>query len=122
MHAGRPFGVILIVEDEWLLRDQAVASFKEAGWDVLEAGTAEGALQHLEAAGDQIHAVFTDIALSGYLSGWDVAEAFRSRYPAKPVVYASGNTIDRLRQVEASHFFNKPYKMDAIIALCRRAK
>jgi CheY-like chemotaxis protein len=36
--------VVLIVEDEWLLRDLIAHDFRDAGWEVLDVGTAEGAL------------------------------------------------------------------------------
>jgi CheY-like chemotaxis protein len=67
---------VLIVEDEWLIRADIVYEFHAAGWVTLEAGSGEEALTILR-EGRQIDVLVTDIRLSGALSGWDVAQAFR---------------------------------------------
>jgi CheY-like chemotaxis protein len=60
--------LVLVVEDEWLLRDLVVKALRSAGCDVLEAGTAEVAIAYLQ-AGHCIDVVFTDIQLAGELTG-----------------------------------------------------
>jgi len=121
VRAGEQSGVILVVEDEWLLRDDVAGELRRAGWDVLEASTGEGALKLLKDYDDQIDIVFTDIQLAGYLSGWDVAEAFRAKFPKRLVIYASGNSFDRRRRVSNSVFFRKPYRAGEVVASCRRS-
>lgn len=96
MCATNPSGLVLVVEDEWLVRDVIATDFKDAGWHVLEASTGESAIGII-AANPHIDVLFTDIQLAGQLSGWDVAEAFRAAKPEMPVIYASGNTLDRAR-------------------------
>jgi CheY-like chemotaxis protein len=110
--------VVLIVEDEWLLRDGIAEELRGAGWRALEASTAEGALALLR-DGQQIDILVTDIQLGGYLNGWDVAEAFRTIHPHMPVIYVSGNRIDKLRRVSASAFLSKPYRAAALLEACR---
>jgi CheY-like chemotaxis protein len=110
--------VALIVEDEWLLRDDIAQTLREAGWAVLEASTGEGAIALLH-AGRRIDTVITDIHLAGYLSGWDVGEAFRARYPDIHIVYASGNSIERSRRVPGSLFFDKPYQTRKLLEALR---
>jgi CheY-like chemotaxis protein len=112
---------VLVVEDEWLLRDEVALAFREDGWQVLESGTGEGALALLQ-AGHQIDVVFTDIKLAGYLSGWDVAEACRAVHPDLPIVYASGDTVDQARKVAKSQFFDKPYRLAAVVSACRKLR
>lgn len=101
--------VALLVEDEWIVRAATAQRFQESGWNVLEASTGEGALALIR-AGHRVHVVITDIHLAGYLSGWDVAEAVRGMDPEIPVVYVSGNSVDRCRSVPGSFFLNKPYE------------
>jgi DNA-binding response OmpR family regulator len=110
---------VLIVEDEWLLRELIAQAFRDAGWDALEASTAEGALVLLH-EGRRLDAVVTDIQLAGYLNGWDVGEAFRAARADMLVVYTSGNPIDRSRRVPSSLFFTKPYQPSAIVEACQR--
>ena len=109
--------VILVIEDEWLVRDQIVNELQGAGWEVLEASTGEGALGFLHPS-QRIDIVFTVIQLSGYLSGWDVAELFRAARTDIPVIYASGNSVDRSRRVPGSLFFNKPYATSKVLQAC----
>ena len=56
--------VILIVEDEFLIRAATADVIREAGFEVLEAANADDALVILEARGD-IRVVFTDIQMPG---------------------------------------------------------
>jgi len=92
--------------------------FRDEGFAVLEAGSGEAALSHLDAP-EQIDALFTDIRLGGQINGWDVAEAFRVRFPRIVVLYTSGNSISPSRHVERSRFFTKPYEPEAIADACR---
>ncbi|MBX9592479.1 MAG: response regulator [Hyphomonadaceae bacterium] len=119
MRARSRSGVVVVVEDEWLVRDDIVHELKAGGWEVLEASTAEGAIGLLH-ENRRIDILVTDIQLAGYLSGWDVAEAFRAAQPKMPVIYASGNTVDQSRAVIDSLFFRKPYRAAEILNACRR--
>jgi CheY-like chemotaxis protein len=110
--------VVLIVEDEWLLRDAMAEELQRADWSVLEASTAESALTLLR-DGRQIDLVVTDIQLGGHLSGWDVAEASRAVHPEIPVIYVSGNSVDESRRVSDSIFLSKPYRIAALLGACR---
>jgi CheY-like chemotaxis protein len=101
--------LILVVEDELLVRIFIAEALRECGHRVVEAATGEEALAFLEQNQEPICLLFTDIQLGGGLDGWDVAEAFRGANPHIPVLYASGNSPDRRRQVAGSVFFDKPY-------------
>src|SRR3954471_3918314 len=98
---------VLVVEDDWLVREMAVEMLREAGFDVIEAATAEEAL--LRCNEEMADVLFTDIRLPGKLTGWDVAEHCRARHPSVPVIYATGYTEGACRQVPGSVFFRKPY-------------
>jgi CheY-like chemotaxis protein len=66
-----------------------------------------------------IDVVFTDIQLAGSLSGWDVAEEGRTAQAVMPVIYTSGNPVDRSRRVHDSLFFEKPLE---VLEACRRLR
>ncbi len=112
--------VILVVEDDWLLRQAMASEMRNAGWFVLEASTGEAALS-LPAEIGQIDLVVTDIRLAGEMTGWDVAQSFRSRFSDLPVVYVSGNTVDSTRMVSRSTFLGKPCAPADLMRACRRA-
>jgi CheY-like chemotaxis protein len=111
--------VVLVVEDELIVRSLVAQELRSAGWDVLETSTAEGAIEHLRLR-HRVDVVFTDIRLAGPLSGWDVAEQFRTDRVNLPIIYTSGNSFDRSRRVEGSLFFDKPYKTVAIVEACEK--
>jgi CheY-like chemotaxis protein len=101
------------------VRATIASEFQNAGWRVLETASGEGALTLLQ-AGQRIDVIITDIHLAGYLNGWDIAEAFRAVNPNIPVIYESGNSVDRSRQVPGSYFFSKPYDPDEVLEACNR--
>jgi hypothetical protein len=57
---------------------------------------------------------------TGALSGWDVAKQFRAVRLGMPIIYTSGNLVDRSRGVAGSLFFDKPYRPVAIIEACEK--
>ncbi len=95
---------VLIVEDEFLVRDMIVYELQQAGFEVQEAATAEDALS-LQI--DHLDLLFTDIRLPG-IDGWRLAEEIRSRHANVPVIYASGYS-ERMTPLPRSKFLQKPY-------------
>ncbi len=81
--------VILVVEDELLIRLNAVEMIEEAGFEVIEAASADEAIVILEGRLD-ITAVFTDIQMPGSMDGLKLAAAVRDRWPPIKIVATSG--------------------------------
>ena len=101
MDVDRSALTVLVVEDEWFLRQDLIENLHHADCRVFQAESGEQALTHLPNA-EQIDALVTDIRLGGDISGWDVAERFRAANPDIFVVYASGNLGTQGRPVEIS--------------------
>ena len=108
--------VVLVVEDEALVRAAIAEEFRSFGWHVLEAATGEQAVAL--AAHAHIDIILTDIQLAGIMSGWDTADALRASIPGMPVLYTSGNACQPERQVVGSLFIAKPYEPGSIIEAC----
>ena len=117
-HADTP-RVILVVEDEWILRAEIVDELRGAGWEVAQTGTAEDAIAYVQ-AGYRVDVVVTDIRLAGRLTGWDVAEQVRSVRADVPIIYASGSAVEPSRTVAGSLFLKKPCRPAAVVEACRR--
>ena len=81
--------VVLIVEDELLLRMDAAEMIAAAGFEVVEAANADEAIEILEARRD-ITVVFTDIQMPGSMDGLKLARAVRGRWPPIKIVATSG--------------------------------
>ncbi|HXD91250.1 MAG TPA: response regulator, partial [Candidatus Binataceae bacterium] len=60
--------VVLIIEDEFLLRMEAAEMIEAAGFEVVEAGNADQAIEILESRPD-ITVVFTDVQMPGSMDG-----------------------------------------------------
>jgi CheY-like chemotaxis protein len=101
--------VVLVVEDEVLLRWTAVAIIEDAGFDVVEAGTGIEAVSVLEKRSD-IRTVFTDIEMPGSINGIQLAHLIRTRWPSIGIMATSGQF--RLREDDlpaGARFLHKPY-------------
>src|SRR5437764_14460010 len=101
--------LVLIVEDEALIRWNAVAMVEDAGFDVVEAANAIEAISILEKRLD-IRAVFTDVQMPGAIDGLRLVHVIRSRWPPIKIVATSGRF--RLRDddlPEGGRFLSKPY-------------
>jgi CheY-like chemotaxis protein len=102
-------GVVLIVEDEFLLRMDAVEMVKAAGFEVVEAASADEAIDILESRRD-IAVVFTDIHMPGSMDGLKLARAVRGRWPPIKIVATSGQArVSETDLPEGGRFLPKPY-------------
>jgi len=111
--------VVLIVEDEALIRMNAVYIVEEAGFAVLEAGNADDAIRILERRND-IRAVFTDINMSGTMDGWKLAHAIRGGWPPMHLIMTSGlSVLDRGKLPTNGRFIRKPYTEAQVSAALR---
>jgi two-component system, response regulator PdtaR len=116
-----PAITILVVEDEYFVREEIVSYLRDAGCEVIGAETGEHAIDICRSR-VPIDVVFTDIELPGSANGFDVAETFRAAVADIPVVYASGKWGNRDRCVGGSLFFGKPYQSSEILTACLRLK
>jgi CheY-like chemotaxis protein len=103
---------ILVVEDEYMVRDMIVHELQMAGFEVLEAASAEDALAIMPTV-DRIDLLFTDIRLPG-MDGWQLAENIRGRHAQMPIIYASGYS-DRVTPLPHSKFLQKPYMPSQVL-------
>lgn len=102
--------VVLVVEDEPILRLHAVDIVEDAGFEVLEASNADEAIEILNARGD-IRVVFTDIDMPGSMDGIRLAAAIRDRWPPIELILTSGHVkLGDSDIPERGLFFSKPYR------------
>ena len=87
-HIGRK-PVVLVVDDEVLVRTVAVDMVEQAGFEVIEASNADEAIRILESRQD-IRAVFTDIQMPGSMDGLRLAQSVRDRWPPVALIVTSG--------------------------------
>lgn len=112
--------VVLVVEDEPLLRMNTVDMVEEAGFDAIEAANSAEALRLLESRSD-IRIIFADIEMPPGIDGMKLVAMARDRHPPIEIILASGRVFPAdVRLPERGLFFSKPYKPDDVIAALRR--
>ncbi|HEV7636756.1 MAG TPA: response regulator [Bradyrhizobium sp.] len=111
--------VVLIVEDELLLRMDAVDMITSAGFEAVEAANADAAIEILEARRD-IAVVFTDIQMPGSMDGLKLARAVRGRWPPIKIVATSGHIrVAETDLPEGGRFLPKPYSPTQVTGVLR---
>jgi CheY-like chemotaxis protein len=112
--------IVLVVEDEPLVRMAAVYMIEDAGFEALEAGNADEAVRILEARTD-IRIVFTDIDMPGSMDGIKLAAAVRGRWPPIEIILTSGHSKILNEEIpERGAFIRKPYDPREVIATLQR--
>ncbi len=109
--------VVLVVEDEPIVRFCAVEMLADAGYHVLEAAAGDEALALMEARSD-IAVLFTDIEMPGAVDGHALVGIARERRPAMRVVLTSGRVRPRAEELPPLvMFLAKPYRPDELISV-----
>jgi CheY-like chemotaxis protein len=100
--------VMLVVDDEPLVRMDLAEMAEAAGFETVEAQSAAVALNILENRND-IRVLFTDIAMPGEMDGLALAHVVRDRWPPTVIVICSGNSQPRQDKMPKNTLFvSKP--------------
>ena len=112
--------VVVVAEDELLVRMFACAILTGAGYDVVEAKHAEEALAVLEDRAPDVHALFTDVHMPGSMDGLALAHLTLLRWPWLALLIASGRARpDPEHLPRGSRFLPKPYEPHHLIGHLR---
>lgn len=105
-----PKPVILIVEDEAMIRMGAIAMIEDLGYAFFEASNADEAISILDQH-PEITIVFTDIQMAGSMDGLELSAYVRNRWPPVNFIIVSGNHLAVASEMpERSKFIRKPYR------------
>ena len=108
---------VLVVEDEALVRMDLAGHLEEAGYDVVECGSAAEALEILE-RDRATRVVFNDVRMPGDMDGAALAKFVRQRWPPTIIVVCSGNS-EEASDVADIHLLPKPYLVDDVQLVLR---
>jgi PAS domain S-box-containing protein len=113
---------VLIVEDNAAVRDVTRQRLIDLGYIVVEAENGPAAIDALE-AGVKADLVFSDVVMTGGLTGFDVARTVRERWPRTRILLTSGYPDDLLRRQEGALqdllILRKPYSRADLAAKLR---
>jgi len=107
--------VVLLVEDEPLVREFEIDVLQDAGFRVLEARTADEAFDMLRGRPD-VRIVFTDVDMPGSLNGFEFARLVRQGWPEVAILVSSGKMQPTEGDLpDGAAFIAKPYRPDVLV-------
>ena len=118
---------ILVVEDESSIRELIVLNLEMAEYEVVQASSAEEAIELYEKAPEGFSCAILDIMLPG-LDGFSLCENIRAASPVVGIVMLSAKSLeaDKIKalSIGADDYMTKPFSISElkarIDALCRR--
>ncbi len=112
--------VVLLVEDEPLVRILNLDILHEAGFRVLDANDADEAFEILKRH-DDIVAVLTDVDMPGSMDGFEFARLVSQGWPEVGVLVISGKTRPGPRDLPPrGGFLPKPYDPETLVKALRQ--
>jgi two-component system, response regulator PdtaR len=111
--------MVLVVEDEPLIRDTVTEAFESAGLEVLSAANAQEALDALRGH-PEVSVVFTDINMPGTMDGLDLARFVRGKWPRIALIVTSGRPPPSGEM--PGRFFSKPYNLGELIEAIKASR
>lgn len=119
MEGPDPRPVVLLAEDEPLVRMFNADALDEAGFRVVEAANGEEALSLFEARPD-VSAVVTDVEMPGSIDGFALARHITDRQPFVGVLIVSGRVRPSKEDLpDESGFLAKPYSSAELLQALR---
>ena len=120
---------ILVCEDETSIREFVVINLKRAGYEVVEAGSGEEAVEKYDAEQGSVDIALLDIMLPG-MDGFSLCETIRHGDPYIGIIMASakGQESDKIRglSIGADDYITKPFSVSELMArveaLARRVR
>ena len=111
---------ILVVEDNAEVGTFATAALAELGYETVLAIDGHSALVELGTDGERFDVVFSDVVMPG-MSGVELAQEIRRKYPALPIILTSGYS-DVLARTGTDGFelLHKPYSIDELSRALRK--
>ena|ERR1019366_2320814 len=110
--------IVLVVDDEALLRANVAEILTVGGYAILQAANADEALRILDRRGDDISLVFTDVVMPGSMDGLELLHRVAVRWPEIRLVVTSGRAdIAKGDLPDGVRFCPKPYPKDELIAV-----
>jgi two-component system cell cycle sensor histidine kinase/response regulator CckA len=117
-------GTILLVEDEANVREFAAAVLQQEGYTILQAKSAESALEVWHWHSVRIGLLLTDIVLPGELSGIDLGRALQEERPELKVLLTTGYNRETIAPMAGSRpiqVLSKPYTPRALLLAVNNA-
>lgn len=103
--------VVLVVEDEWLIRLAVSEGLRETGWRVVEAADGVEAIDYIQ-SGAPLDLILSDVRMPGSVDGLALLTFAKRTLPDVPVILSSGH-LEPAQAIAAgaTDFLGKPYRI-----------
>jgi DNA-binding NtrC family response regulator len=108
----KPKSLVLMVEDDILVRMPVAGYLRENGYDVIEAANASEAQAVLQ-SGQPIEIVFSDINMPGNMDGVALSKWLLGKYPDMKIILTSGVAVPKSESTNV-FFLPKPYDLETL--------
>lgn len=109
-------GLILVVEDEAIIRDFVCEILGDEGFTTHALETADEAKTYLSAHADKVSLLLTDILMPGELNGADLANLSGEQWPRIPILIMSGHETPESSGVKhLVTFVRKPWSFGQLL-------
>lgn len=108
--------VVLLAEDEVILRLSTAEDLRTTGFSVIEAASADEAWTVLSSGAD-VDILFTDVQMPGHIDGIELAQRARRLRPALKIIVTSGQAPEWRGVRSADLFVGKPFDFDRLVKL-----
>lgn len=99
--------VILVVEDEVMIRMLMADVLRDEGYQVIEAANGDEGMDVLM-SGQHVHLIITDVRMPGKIDGIELTARAKELVPQRPVIVVSGH-LPPTAAHNADEFLQKPY-------------
>jgi two-component system, response regulator PdtaR len=106
--------VVLVAEDEALIRMFTAGFLIEAGYTVVEASNAAEAITELESDAN-VRVLLTDVEMAGDMDGLELAREVQRRWPDVVIIVTSGRVRSHRDDLAGAEFFQKPLREEAVV-------
>lgn len=109
--------LLLLVEDEAVIRVTLERALIDAGYAVITAANGRAAIEQLDSPDHNLSGLITDVALGDKVNGWDVARHARELNTTFPIVYITSDSADEWasKGVPNSALVYKPFAEAQVI-------
>ena len=108
--------MVMVVEDEPLIRMAVVHLLMDKGFQVCEAEHAEEAIAFLQTEARDVHVLFTDVRMPGDMDGLALSHHVKVHWPWIGLVVASAHAMPMEDDLPTgARFLPKPYHYNHVI-------
>jgi signal transduction histidine kinase/CheY-like chemotaxis protein len=115
-------GLVLVVDDEPMVREVASAALRNAGFEVISAGSGVEAIECLNGAMSLVCVALVDMTMPG-LNGLETTRALRKIQPNLQLILSSGYNPDSIDSATSEDiaFLQKPYDLVQLVQMVGEA-